>query len=123
VGWNLRGQSPVGGEALVCRTCARPLELFPDSRPILFHCEEAHFFTVADLLEELIPRDLKQLAVALRAWEERALALYRLAGRALANGHVFVAADLQEAGRRIEERARSLRPLLPSVVAKPSPGP
>ena len=105
--WGLALSSAAPAE-ISCQACQEPLALVPDSQPLLFHCDEGHYFTLGELLDGIHARGLVQLVAELRTWRKRALEFYRLAGWALSNGHAFAAADLQEAGRRIDERIVAL---------------
>ncbi len=93
-------------EGGVCDVCTEPLHLLPDSRPLLLCCERGHFVTVQNLLDRDVSRDALSSPATMLIWQERALSMAALAGRALLMGHAFLAADLQEAVRRIEERAK-----------------
>src|SRR5687767_1525901 len=93
---------------ITCHACLEALALVPDSRPLLFHCAEGHYYTLSQLLDGIHARGLVQLVAELRTWRKRAIEFYRLAGWALSNGHAFAAADLQDAGRRIDERIVTL---------------
>jgi hypothetical protein len=97
-------------DAFRCRACYEPLDLVPDSHPLLFLCPQGHFYFLSELLADLATRGRAKLAEELAIWEERARTFTRLATWALKLGHSFMAADLQDAARRIQERCSSLRP-------------
>ena len=99
-----------------CPACGGPLALVPDGRPPIFRCEGGHLLALENLLDCDLPkgapgsRELPWLT--LLAWETRARDLHRLAGRALREGRILPAADLQETADRIGRWTSGLRGLL-----------
>ncbi|HVR87645.1 MAG TPA: hypothetical protein VMU54_25185 [Planctomycetota bacterium] len=115
----------LGGLGVACSTCDRPLRFIPDCYPLVFRCENAHLFT----LEEILDHDLPGACFfkdglpwsTLRNWEQRARLFHALSGCALRNGHPLIAADFKEAANRFEGWISSLGTLLakryPSAAA------
>ncbi len=105
--------APLPQEAEVgCIACGKPLYFLPHSYPLAFHCENGHFLTVKDLLDEFLPGDRKPPAPALEFWGQKAVLFHQLAARALEQGHALIAADFQETAGRIDHWIVQLRTLL-----------
>jgi len=117
------GGVPLPKDAEVrCIACGNPLYFFPDCYPLAFHCEDGHFQTVRDLLDELLPLRKAPQPTALEHWRRKSLLLEELAGRALTGGHALAAADLLETADRITCWVHSLRKLLDPHRAHPAAG-
>ena len=107
------GNDPVPGEVEVrCIACGRPLSFLPDSYPLVFHCGTGHFWTIQDLLDEELPQGKGTPMAAVEFWARKAGHLRGLAASSLGRGHAFIAADLQDTARRIDQWVTQLRGLL-----------
>jgi hypothetical protein len=100
------------GVDLRCIACGGLLYFRPDSYPLTFQCGNNHFMTLADLLDDTLPRGEMTCIPPLEFWPQKAMLFRRLARRALERGHPFAAADFQEAANRIDQWAGNLRALL-----------
>jgi hypothetical protein len=110
-----------------CVVCEETLHFLPDSYPLAFHCENGHFWTVQDLLDEFMPLGKTPPPSALEYWQRVSRQFHDLAARAHQGGHTLVAADFQETAVRIDEWERALRRLLAagapaSTCPEPKPG-
>jgi hypothetical protein len=111
------GGDPLPQEADVhCIACDGDLFFLPDCYPLTFHCENGHFLTIRDLLDEFLPLGKTPNAPALEFWERSARLLHQLAGRALEQRHALNAADFKESADRIDQWTRQLRMLLPGTA-------
>ena len=102
----------LGETSVDCIVCGGELNFAPDAYPLVFRCNEGHGQTLRDVLDELLLHRKSPRASTVDFWEERSLLLRGLAGRALREGHVFAAADFQEAAGWVEQWVDSLRLLL-----------
>jgi len=104
-----------------CPACNEHLSLVPDCHPLVFRCGNGHLLTLENLLERDFPRrplGSRELPwLTLLTWETRGRMLHHLAGRALRDGRILAAADLQEMADRIGRWASSLRTLLVRLSA------
>jgi hypothetical protein len=116
------GESLPEGARIDCNACGGTLYYFPDSYPLAFHCESGHFFTVRDLLDELLAHGRNAPTSTLQSWRGNAMLLRQMAGRALEGGHAFAAADLQETAHRIDLWVAKLQVLLPGGTPEPLSG-
>jgi hypothetical protein len=105
-----------------CVVCAGALYFLPDSYPLAFHCEDGHFWTVKDLLDEFMPLGKTPPPSALEYWQRVARQFHELAARAHQGRHPLVAADFKETAVRIDQWEQALRRLL-AVSAPPPTGP
>ena len=104
---------PVPGETDVrCIACGKSLFFLPDSYPLVFHCEDGHFLTIQDLLDEELPQGKTAPTAALEFWTRKAGHLRALAASSLGLGHAFIAADLQDTAGRIDQWVTQLKGLL-----------
>jgi hypothetical protein len=112
------GRTKLGGELLPrdaevrCIACGDSIYFLPDSYPLAFHCENGHFLTVQDLLEEYLPAEKTPQPCALEYWESKSRLLQELARRALSGGYALIAADFQETAGRIDGWGKNLQKLL-----------
>ena len=101
-----------------CIACSKALYFFPEFSPLAFYCAGGHFQTVEDLLEESLSVGELPGHTALEYWKKKALVLHDLSRRALAAGYALVAADLQDAGNRIDGWGVNLQKLLAGPAPK-----
>jgi len=117
----------LGGDLLEaevrCIACGDSLYFLPHSYPLVFHCENGHFLTIRDLLDDVVPTGSTPLPSALTYWGQKALLLHQLAARSLERGQVLVAADFQETAGRIDQWIAQLKALLPRAEPAPTPKP
>jgi hypothetical protein len=107
-----------------CIACGSALYFLPDSYPLAFHCENGHFLTIQDLLDEFLPLGRAPDAPALEFWERNARLLHQLAAQALEQRHALNAADFQDSACRIDRWVAQLRMLLPKPPPEAAgPGP
>jgi hypothetical protein len=111
------GGDPLPAEVDVhCIACGSGLYLLPDSYPLVFHCEQGHFLTIQDLLDEFLPLGRTPKTPDLEFWERGARMLHQLAARALEGGHALNAADFKDTAGRVDRWVAQLRLLLPRTA-------
>jgi hypothetical protein len=73
-----------------CLACDRTLSFLPECHPFSLRCENAHRFTLRDLLDQAFPSNLRAGndlgRSTLNAWESRARTLHAFSGSALRDG-------------------------------------
>lgn len=104
--------------SVTCIACGGPLSFLAYSHPFTFSCPQGHFLTLQALLDVFLPQEQVPEPSALQCWERKAALLRSLAQRALEVGHVFTAADLQDAASRIDYWVATLRRMIPSDDAQ-----
>jgi hypothetical protein len=99
-----------------CLACDRTLSFLPERHPFSLRCENAHLFTLQDLLDQAFPRNprpgIDLARSTLNTWESHARTLHALSGCALWDGHALAAADFREAADRFERWGKTLAKLL-----------
>jgi hypothetical protein len=118
----LERRSRPRGPGIRCLACDRSLSLLLVRHPFALRCENAHRFTLWDLLDQAFPSDphpgSNPARSTLTTWEGRARTLQAFSACALRDGHALAAADFQEAADRFERWGKSLATLL----ARSDPG-
>ena len=104
-----------------CIACDQALYFLPDSYPLCLHCENGHFWTVGDLLDQFAPANGSQDRSALQYWQEKGHLFHQLAARAFSDGHPLVASDFQDTAGRIDRWLGNLERLLDKSARSPSP--
>jgi hypothetical protein len=95
-----------------CVVCEGSLYFLPDSYPLAFHCNNGHFWTVQDLLDEFMSLGKTPPSSALEYWQRVSRRFHELAARAHQAQQTLVAADFQEAAVRIDQWEQALRRML-----------
>ncbi|HLY09358.1 MAG TPA: hypothetical protein VKW04_08660 [Planctomycetota bacterium] len=94
---------------VLCGVCDDPLSLLPEWSPVLFQCQNGHWWSIGRLLERWLPAGRGQTQDVLQSWEHRWCAFQGRVRGALSSGHTFIAADLQEAAEQMRERIDQIR--------------
>jgi len=125
-----RGQSDVAtaqelGKPSVysCPECGGTLVEVPDDPAPRFRCQVGHAFTMQSLLADQSNQIEHSIWAAVRALEERASLLKRMAQHSIRRAHNTSADDFQQQSAESQEHAEKLRKLLLAAVDRAEPLP
>jgi hypothetical protein len=98
--------APPDTDTCPASSCRLLLAIVAETLPFVTCLDHRQLYLLDDLLRSPTPPASDRIREALRAWQERAKLLRRIAAQALAEGHPLVAASIHQRAGMLEDRIR-----------------
>jgi hypothetical protein len=100
-----------------CPNCGSTLSLLAGRSQLTFHCKDGHAFPMRQLFQCQAQDVQRGLRAVLQVWEEKAVVLRDVAGRASAEGRIELAETFIREADLLHVRIERLREQLRSIGA------